>query len=154
MRKYWIVFKEISYYIQKDMKTQAFNFLATSHQSAISSFYSSLSFFSPKAQIDGGKKHEGNETWTAVYFFRSGFVKRFASLAAVFPPMTLRLLLPTGFIDFIGPHSCSAIGTSYIVQFTVAFGYHLKSQEFCKSRNILCLSSWYKIQHKDFLNSI
>lgn len=84
----------------RNMKEQAFNFLATPHQSAISSFRSSLSFFSPEAQIDGGKKHEGNETWTAVHFSRSGFVKRFASLAAAFSPMTLRLHVSTGFHRF------------------------------------------------------
>lgn len=73
------------------MKAQALNFLATSHRFAISPFRGSLSFFSLGAQIDGGKKHGGNETWTAIYFSRSSFVKRFASLATAFPPMTLRL---------------------------------------------------------------
>jgi len=119
---------------EKIWKPQAFNFLATPRQSAISSFRSFLSFFNSEAQIDGGKKYGGNETWTALYFSRSGFVKRFASLATVFPSMSLRLHVPTTFIDFIGSHSCSV--ASRIVWIT-AFSYYSKSQfQFYQFKNI------------------
>lgn len=119
--------KYIILYIEarKGMKPQAFNFLATPHQAAISSFRSSLFFFNPGVQINGSKKYGGNETWTALYFSRSSFEKRFASLATAFPPMSLRLHVPTTFIDFIGFHSCSVASRHRVNH---AFSYYLKFQ--------------------------
>lgn len=135
------------YYIEprKGMKAQAFNFLATPRRSAISPFRSSQSFFSPAAPNRWRQEARRKRNVDGpIYFSRSGFVKRLASLATAFPPMSLRLHVPTlpssiwsDLIRVQWRHATSI----YWRANHAAFSYYSKSQ-FCFYQNT---SSQYTI---------
>lgn len=122
--RYWIIFEEVSYYVEQETwkrKLLIFSLRRTSHI-VVSQF--PIVFQSRSTNWWRQEARRKRNVNGRIFLSRSSFVKRFASLAAAFPPMTLRLHVSTAFIDFIGSYSVAPRRCiSYIVyRFIVAFG--------------------------------